>query len=618
MSNGLRSPILEGSGRSSGSGSQSGSVLKDLIPSSINRAASSRAVLTAKTTRKSFFSNTTGSDATWTLADQRRLASIDALHTRMLEFHNNVHMRSVDEAIQQQVYELSTVQPLTRGTATEQSLALLSANLRSVSHKLAAALLSGGDIVATATIASKNSDPQAPFAQPVPMSRESLQSLLMAADTWSSSSSQQAPAPGVEAEAGSGAGAGSTLWIHITDLSVVGAIGRRYNIHDLCLAGFSDFRAHSAFVPVPGACFVSFCTFVMIGTDVSMNKVFVYLAPGLVITHEREVHPDRSVQGSAVPCGAREVVVSKARAAGSAAIVGMATHGAVFLLYSLACHALVLQDSIVDFFSRSLGYFKQMVHTRLHHRDKLHIHRKMHIVSVSIGMLQKTVGLNIDTFTTILKVAEGFPAPYSKMVDKVLNEAHLPYLLDLYDSFKFARHCLDSEFEETVALDSAMDSITTLRNINTSTLLSLVATIFLPLNFLTGVFGTNFQTSAGYSMELLSNPVGPYIFAAICVGSSMVIIAYFAFNGWVELRINYRRLGAACCFWKGKAKERYADEPGSRLVLTPSASTSINKSAGQEKEEDEDEFDVAQEETRRVRESISRRSLAGGAAPTRA
>jgi hypothetical protein len=125
----------------------------------------------------------------------------------------------------------------------------------------------------------------------------------------------------------------------------------------------------------------------MIGTDVFMNKTFILLAKNLVITHEREVHPDTVGNEFVLP---RETVFPKIHERlDSTTVRLMLRYGPAYVLYMFGQTALTMQDSIIDFFSRTLYYFKHVVHTRLHHREKLKIHRKMHIIAVSIGMLQK-------------------------------------------------------------------------------------------------------------------------------------------------------------------------------------------------------------------------------------
>lgn len=90
-------------------------------------------------------------------------------------------------------------------------------------------------------------------------------------------------------------------------------------------------------------------------------------------------------------------------------------------------------------------------------------------------MLQKNIALNIETFNVFLRCAGNLliiststtpqidSGCISRLLEGVVQASHLPYLLELSDAYKFANNCLTSEFEETQALDKAMDSITGLR-----------------------------------------------------------------------------------------------------------------------------------------------------------
>lgn len=347
-----------------------------------SRFTSFRTIQRAPVTSCRSYFDMTGKSATWTLADERRLQSIDALHTRLLEFHNNVHVRCIDEFLEQQMIEISlqtlydtnlrsiydsknTLKHNTNGGAPTDASSFNN-NRVDVSTKLAAAILSGADIVAQVCFAksgsknpkSLNQNGVTPLCNlPTPLSRESLDNFLnLIRDSEDLNED-------------------IFLWIHVTDRFVLKDLAIRYDIHELCLSGFADFRAHSSFIPVAGGCFVSFCTFVMIGTDISMTKVFAYLSKGLCITYEKGIHPVAS-------CSVKQqsIIVARVVEKYNSLLLKLLKHGPVYLLYSLAHHALILQDSIIDFFSRTLYYFKQMVHTRLHHRDKLKIHRKMHII----------------------------------------------------------------------------------------------------------------------------------------------------------------------------------------------------------------------------------------------
>jgi hypothetical protein len=275
----------------------------------------------------------------------------------------------------------------------------------------------------------------------------------------------------------------------------------------------------------------------------------------------------------------------------------------VYLMYSLALQSLSLQDPIIDFFSRTLYYFKQKVTTRQFHKDKLMIARQMHAVAMAVTMVKNSIMHAEDTFVRLLSGAmtgtfttddpdalegeeeeeDGGAKSVHKEKPKGLGVVqisgvqgkvsvaprlpllapngllvadHTPYLLDIVDSYKFMNHLLQTELEEVQALTSAMDALTTLRSINTSTLLSLVATIFMPLNFVCGIFGTNFvypleatADAGNYYMTILNNPQGPTYFLIICVASVLVILIYFWYNGWVDLRVRWDRLFHRLTCW---------------------------------------------------------------------
>ena len=73
------------------------------------------------------------------------------------------------------------------------------------------------------------------------------------------------------------------------------------------------------------------------------------------------------------------------------------------------------------------------------------------------------------------------------------------------------------EESELHALTQAMDAVTSVRANQTAMNLTLIATVFLPMSFITGVFGMNFQTGVGYTFPLLNDPHGPTYFGLLCV-----------------------------------------------------------------------------------------------------
>lgn len=141
------------------------------------------------------------------------------------------------------------------------------------------------------------------------------------------------------------------------------------------------------------------------GTDVDMYKLYIYASKGLVITYEREIMPDLEKRASHLHSAMAPMpdnVCSALFAKYEKIYAQACAMGPMYILYNLGIQALAMQNSILEYFSRALFYFKQTVHTRLHHREKLRITRKMHIVSMSVLLLQKHCFQTCETFKRIL------------------------------------------------------------------------------------------------------------------------------------------------------------------------------------------------------------------------
>ena len=520
--------------------------------------------------QEAFFEKT---EVSWTNADHARLLSIDELHTRLLEYHNNVHARTIygvdgfSIATQSKMdFVTSAGEGLTSPTRASASQAGSAADANSGLGRGAANIF-GSDVVVQLKHFSADTKKEAPaFLN------------FKAMNTWLDKHGSQGPNAGQDKP-------GDLVWIHVKDPAVLSYLVDRYDIHDLCVSGFSDLRAFSSFIPVPGALFVSFCTFSLGIRKANMYKVFVYVTKGVVVTFEREVMPDLLEVDAPV----QDNVCSSIMAGYEKINRNCCKLGGLYLMYSLALQSLSMQDSIIDFFSRALYYFKQKVSTRQYHKEKLKIARQMHAVSVSVTMIKNSIIHAEETFVRLLSgamtgtfnvdpevkadgvveaEAEGAGTEQADVgAEKgvqvtqlngvkgklsttprvpllaplgLVSPDHTPYLLDIVDSYKFANHILMTELEEVQALTVAMDALTTLRSINTSTLLSFVATIFLPLNFVCGVFGTNFVDEHGlYFMKILNDPHGPMYFLIMSLASVLAIIIYFWYNGWIDLRFSW-------------------------------------------------------------------------------
>lgn len=555
----------------------------------------------------------------WTVKDQRRLVSVDALFSRSLEFHNNIHsFRSWD------IFEIIDNDVVPEEEQDEIALEVAYFD-------------------------------ESKFRQIICVSFRNTVEVLLELKPYSEK---------------------GLLWINIKDLSVLPLISRTpelsyLHMHRICLSGFYDLRAHSTILPCFGGSFLlSLCGYRLDKSKdgVRMYKTFVYnhqsVAEGasasstgaevtrkILFTYEHELMPDidkdinsaglnqssrqtttraqlktrrvsRTSASTGNPLVSSWVVGGESAAANARAPSGPgakgtadcdkfnftretdgtdiifnvqgklpempASHllglGTMLLVYELAMEALHVQDDIVEFFSRTLFYFKQKVHIHLKHDEKLIIHRKMHIIIAALHIMSSNITECALCFMRLLdpppslkKMIKCSESVYSgsntrgnttfdsnrfsdggtvggalasdalggtHLGDSVLTntaglvtsiqDEHIPYMYHLMDTYDYAKQCIVNSIESAKALHQTMDAVAQLRTDHTATTLSLIATVFLPLTFFAGVFGMNFEVKGGYTMAIINQTYGPNVFYALCIINCVICFYYFAKMGWVS------------------------------------------------------------------------------------
>lgn len=117
---------------------------------------------------------------------------------------------------------------------------------------------------------------------------------------------------------------------------------------------------------------------------------------------------------------------------------------------------------------------------------------------------------------------------------KLIQDASRPYFRDLYEHVVQVMDTVESQ-RETVAslLDLYLSSINNKTN-EVMKLLTIIATIFIPLTFLAGVYGMNFDTAAGpFNMPELLWPYGYVLFWVVSLAISAGLIWYFRRRHWL-------------------------------------------------------------------------------------
>ena len=128
--------------------------------------------------------------------------------------------------------------------------------------------------------------------------------------------------------------------------------------------------------------------------------------------------------------------------------------------------------------------------------------------------------------------------PTRDMLGMVMRGA-VPFVADT--SLRSFRDVYDHSFQLLETIDNDRDRTSDVRDLyinlhsasidNTIKLLAVVATIFLPLGLLTGVYGMNF--TPGFFQPGSGDPAGFYVLVAAMVAISLGLVYAFKRNGWI-------------------------------------------------------------------------------------
>lgn len=402
------------------------------------------------------------SSALWTIIDQQRLVALNGLHHRMLEYHNNIHVKE-----------------------------------SALNHVSAIDAEDNRELMVVQAVKYSNIKVEKPtsvtFGDLQDFCAHCKQDLEDDKD--------------------------SIVWIHMRDLLALETIGKAFEIHELLTTGFQDLRAHSSFLPAFGEVLLTIVTCMRENNDFNMYKMYIYISERVIITFQAELLPDIMDPELSSPDKLVATLFQNYMALRTQCL----RYGTIYLMYEIAMLSLKALDSSMEFVSYGLSYFNKVVHLRLLHRERLSILVKMHMVSSGIrffrGLIEEGSANILKFVETAVESNDRNPTGLGRILHTdLLHEHHIPYLVDLSDSFAFVMTSLRHQMDESLRLETELEATMQMRATNTSIVLSLIATIFLPMTFIAGVFGMNFQVNGNSSIGMLNVSYGPTLFYLMCAG----------------------------------------------------------------------------------------------------
>jgi len=118
-----------------------------------------------------------------------------------------------------------------------------------------------------------------------------------------------------------------------------------------------------------------------------------------------------------------------------------------------------------------------------------------------------------------------------------------PYLRDVFDHSLRVLDIAESYREQVGGLMDGYLSAISFRMNEVMGLLTLVGAVFLPLSFLTGLYGMNFDPASPWNMPELKNPFGYPILLFVMITSGAAMVWFFKKRGWFEFVALSKQLG---------------------------------------------------------------------------
>lgn len=246
------------------------------------------------------------------------------------------------------------------------------------------------------------------------------------------------------------------------------------------------------------------------GVEMRMVELFVFLAKRWIIS----VHRPK--------VGVVDIVDRRVRVRGLSPY--SKTPSTDLLYYLLLDNSVDSFYPILDAWDDELDSLDEEAVSTVAKKNKINTVRevasKFAEIRTDLSELRNTITPTRDILSTIMKGAVPF-----------IQTANLKNFRDIYDH----------TFQLTERVDSYINRSSDIRNLYLNLmaavtnevlrLLTIVATIFLPLSLLASLFGTNFTN--GINIPLTHLPFGFYLFVAILVSTGVVMIILFRKYGWV-------------------------------------------------------------------------------------
>ena len=290
-------------------------------------------------------------------------------------------------------------------------------------------------------------------------------------------------------------------WLDVRGLhreGLIETIGRTHQIHSLVLEDILDIRQRPKFDEYERGFFLQLRAFHFDPTtkNVSTEQVSIYVTPGMVFSFQEDTTDLFASVRTRIRTGRGKV----------------RHRGADYLAYALA-------DSLVDNYFITLDHIEDMV-DRLEDQimmdpDK-NLKGEIHRLRLQMLTMRKSVAPLREAINR-----------FAKTDNELVQANTFPFLRDLYDHTIQVMDTIDTYRDMINGLYDLYLSEISFRMNNVMQVLTIISTIFIPLTFLAGIYGMNFDVIPELHWEH-----GYHTLLAVMAVIAALLVLYFKKKNW--------------------------------------------------------------------------------------
>ncbi len=297
----------------------------------------------------------------------------------------------------------------------------------------------------------------------------------------------------------------TVTWIHVQGRPTENALrelGTAFSLHSLALEDVLNIGQRPKVEPFPDQLFIVVSLAMIVDDYVEVHQVSLFVGKDYVISFcEADFTPF-------------EPIVKRLQAVGGR----MRTRGADYLMYGLLDAVIDCGFPLLETIGMQLEELEEQVLDSAD-RDSL---AEIHVMRRELILLRRNLWPQREVINSLLR-------DDSEIIQK---DTHL-YLRDCYDHTVQIIDLLETYRDMAGSLLEIYLSSVSNRMNDVMRVLTVIATIFIPLTFIVGVYGMNFDRGAGpLSMPELGQPLGYLSVWIVMVAIAIGMVIFFRSRKW--------------------------------------------------------------------------------------